>query len=144
MATDDIHGTSRGVHAHTRDGEHLCLSCAAFEVDKGRAWRIRTGRAKEIRLSVHDRSRSIEHGTRSAVNSHARKGEPCCLPCADFAADRSRAARIAYRRRKHIHISVETLSRLLSSSTAVEILAAEIGPQTLAALRNLRPGEQRA
>lgn len=50
--TDDIHGTSRGVHAHTRDGEHLCLPCAAFEVDKGRAWRIRTGRAKEIRLSV--------------------------------------------------------------------------------------------
>lgn len=47
-----VHGTSRGVYAHTCEGEHLCLPCAAFEVDKGRAWRIRTGRAKEIHLSV--------------------------------------------------------------------------------------------
>lgn len=49
---DDIHGTSRGVYAHSQQREHLCLPCAAYEVDKGRAWRIRTGRAKEIRLSV--------------------------------------------------------------------------------------------
>lgn len=46
------HGTSRGVAAHTRRREHLCLSCAAYEVDKGRAYRVRTGRAKAIQLSV--------------------------------------------------------------------------------------------
>lgn len=50
--SDDIHGTSRGVYAHSQQHEHLCLPCAAFEVDKGRAWRIRRGKAKEIRLST--------------------------------------------------------------------------------------------
>lgn len=86
---DDVHGTSRGVYAHTREGEHLCLPCAAYEVDKGRAWRIRTGRAKEIRLSV-------------------------------LAA-----------------------ARILSGANAAQVLADELGPLSLEAIRTLGAGEQR-
>jgi hypothetical protein len=86
---------------------------------------------------------SDAHGTRAGVNAHARNGEHCCLPCADFAADRSRAARIAYRRRKHIRVSVESLSRILCDTAAAGILAAELGPLTVAALRGYRAGEER-
>lgn len=84
------------------------------------------------------------HGTSTATARHTAAGEPYCMECATYAADRSRAQRILSGRGTSIQISALALGRILRGWTPERALTADgVGPRTIAVLRGYRAGEQR-
>jgi hypothetical protein len=82
------------------------------------------------------------HGAGTGVAWHNKRHESFCVPCADYAADRGRAYGITSGKRKSVIVSASALSRILGGSAPADVLAAEFGPQTFAAVRDLEAGER--
>jgi hypothetical protein len=83
------------------------------------------------------------HGGHTGVADHNRRHEALCQLCAPFAADRARAHRVVSRKNKTVQISVLGVARILRGWDPEQVLAAEFGPATLAAVRGFRAGEKR-
>lgn len=83
------------------------------------------------------------HGTWRGVTAHRRAGERLCPPCSTWNADRAKAHNLISGKHKAIRVSTLAVARILRGWDPAEVLAGELGPRTLEALRGYRAGEQR-